>query len=121
MRTGTDRQCLQDASGILGELKATEAEMQTLADRADATWRLLAVIFLKEKSSICRRFMCSVLVRMHDILDLLQAKLSEAKRCATDSRSKCFTRVMLDRVLGGICSCFVFAFMVSCMLGLICV
>ena len=43
---------------------------------------------------------------MHDTLDLLQAKLGEAKRCATDSRWKCFTRVMLDRVLGGICSFF---------------
>ena len=50
VRAGTDRQCLQDASGILGEWKATEAEMQTLADRADATWRLLAITFFKKKN-----------------------------------------------------------------------
>ena len=38
---GGDIRQVADKTGVLSEWKATEAEMQTLADRADVTWQVL--------------------------------------------------------------------------------
>jgi len=38
---GGDIGQVADKTGVLSEWKATEAEMQTLADRADVTWQVL--------------------------------------------------------------------------------
>ena len=38
---GGDIRQVADKTGVLSEWKATEAEMQTLADRADVTWQIL--------------------------------------------------------------------------------